>query len=149
MISRDQVRAADAFRQVESHHRSSPGNAADYLGLARRLPVIFQTNGLLAGWAHLLAKGRTEHRAVARALLAHFRHPAIHLLEEGEADDAEAVFRRWIGPDDPVGTRDLQALTAEAVTFAGWLKRAAEALLAGADTGNRGGGGAGGRGRER
>lgn len=147
MISRDQVRAANAFAAVGSFR----GDGDKYLALARRLPVIFQTNGLLAGWAHLLAKakgadpGRSEHAAVAEALLAHLRHEAIHLVAAG-GGGAQEVFRGWIEPEvappgsappatppaTPLGTGELQALTGEAIEYAGWLKRAAEALLAGA-----------------
>jgi CRISPR/Cas system CMR-associated protein Cmr5 small subunit len=115
-VDREQERAARAFARVQG---IGAGDRTDFLQKARELPAILRTNGLLAGWAYLQAK----HQAVADALREHLeaRHPAA-------CGKLTALF----GSGQPGGGRlttlELQRLTAEAVVYAGWLKRAAEAV---------------------
>jgi CRISPR/Cas system CMR-associated protein Cmr5 small subunit len=123
----DQVRARNAFGFVLEGSRI--GDPGDFLQLARKLPAMLQTNGFLATWAHLLAKNKAEHKAVTEVFLEHFRDSEIRYID-GPKCDAGEMFKVWTGPD--VGMARLQKLTAEAVIFSVWLKRAAEALC---DTG--------------
>jgi CRISPR/Cas system CMR-associated protein Cmr5 small subunit len=117
----DQIRARRAFESV----RGDAGLPRDdFLTLARKLPVMLQTNGLLATWAHLLAKNEPEHRAALKILTKHFQDLGLPLA--GERPDA--VFERWVGSAQGLSSRELRRWTAEAIEFSVWLKRAAEAL---------------------
>lgn len=121
--SLDQRRAASAYG-----YAATPTADLDW---AQKLPVMFQINGLLATWAFLLAKGE---KPLLEALLAYLRT----LPELGvPAGSAESVFLHWVG--GPMGASGgaggslLRALTAEALAWSVWLKRAAEAHGAAGD----------------
>ena len=130
-MNRDQVRARNAFGFVPARLTSSP---ADFLQLVRKLPVMLQTNGLLATWAYLLAKEKKDRQDIAKALLEHLRDSGV--APASASRDARAVFLNdWTGPQARLGTGELRRLTAEAIIYAGWLKRAAEAVC---DTGPTG-----------
>jgi len=122
--SRETRRAAAAFA-VAARSSSGP-QAGDFLRLARQLPGMLQTNGLLATWAYLLGKDE--------AFLAHlFEHlRSCGLLKADETGSREILLARWTAED---GTQRLDGLrlrrlTAEALDYAVWLKRAAEGLAA-------------------
>lgn len=119
--SLDQRRAASAYAAIVT----MPKKAAE---LAIRLPAMLQINGLLATWAFLLAKEKKEPTPLA-ALLGHLRDlPELAVPEDGGAPEA---FLHWVG--GPRGASGgirgtlLRALTAEALAWSVWLKRAAEA----------------------
>jgi CRISPR/Cas system CMR-associated protein Cmr5 small subunit len=122
-----QVRASHAFSCVQRIARQQQG---DFLQLARKLPVMLQTNGLLATWAHLLAKGGKEHRNeyddMAALLLQHLRHPSVNLAGDPNRSARDIFFEIWIAQDQ--GGLPLRRRTAEALELSVWLKRAAEAL---------------------
>lgn len=130
-VDLEQLRASRAFAAA---NEARPGGAAEFLGTARRLPEMLRTNGLLAAWAYLLAKenGEAGRRKVRESLAAH--------LENRFGEPARALGKLFAGdpPAEPLPALELQRLAAEAVTYAGWLKRAAEAVCdtgeAGADT---------------
>ncbi len=126
----DQLRAHHAFTYVQDdlgEHR------ADFLALARKLPFMLHTNGLLATWAHLLAKKKDPEALVLQALATHLRALALRLgldvLAEGAA---RKIFDRWVDARHGLTGFALRKNTAEALAFSVWLKRAAEALC---DTG--------------
>lgn len=119
----EQVRAHNAFSFAQRI-----GGDADFLRLARKLPVMLHTNGLLATWAHLLASKRTK---IAEALLEHFQQEGVPVLHPRGNGPLEVFTQEWTG-DDGLSGLELRRLTAEAVLYAVWLKRAAEALC---DTG--------------
>jgi CRISPR/Cas system CMR-associated protein Cmr5 small subunit len=121
----DQLRAHTAFTFVQGYK----GKRDAFLGLARTLPVMLQTNGLLAAWAHLLSKSKKEeYRGALDALLAHFRATPLRLVPAG-GDPASVFTGIWNAPASPATGLQLRRLTAEAIAFSVWLKRAAEALL--------------------
>jgi CRISPR/Cas system CMR-associated protein Cmr5 small subunit len=112
----DQRRAAAAYAYAAM--------AAD-LDRARKLPAMLQINGLLATWAFFLSNDET---AILDALLGHLRSlPELAVPAGG----AEAVFLHWVGgpagADGGIEGSLLRALTAEALAWSVWLKRAAEA----------------------
>jgi CRISPR/Cas system CMR-associated protein Cmr5 small subunit len=121
-MQRDQVRARHVFSFVRGPLQSS----AEFLALARKLPIMLQTNGLLATWAHLLAKGKPEHKAALKALADHLRDldPSMGT----DSPDPANLFNTWIDAQRGLTGAALRAKTAEAVQIAVWLKRAAEAL---------------------
>lgn len=122
-MHRDQVRARNAFQFVQGPIQ----NPAELLALARKLPVMLQTNGLLATWAHLLAKNGSEYEQALAALTSHLRS----LELAGEATP-EALFNAWVDARTGLFSVELRRRTAEAIEFSVWLKRAAETLC---DTG--------------
>lgn len=129
----DQQRARLAFDFVQ---QLSEEDKKAFLPLARKLPVMFQTNGLLATWAHLLAKDEREHRKALHAMVSYLapREPR----EADRTADARTLFGRWLRGDtqgEPVSAlsgSELRERTAQAIEYAVWLKRAAEAIC---DTG--------------
>jgi CRISPR/Cas system CMR-associated protein Cmr5 small subunit len=122
-----QIRASHAFSSVQKIPKGTQG---DFLQLARKLPVMLQTNGLLATWAHLLAKGGKEHRNeyddMAALLLQHFRNPSVNLAGDPNRSAKDIFFEVWISGHQ--GGLPLRRRTAEALELSVWLKRAAEAL---------------------
>ena len=114
--SLDQRRAASAYAYAAA--------AAD-LDRAQKLPAMLQVNGLLATWAFLLAK---EETPLLGALLGHLRTLPELAVPLG---NPEAVFLHWVGgaagASSGVDGSLLRALTAEALAWSVWLKRAAEA----------------------
>lgn len=116
MRSLDQRRAASAYT-----YAATPNAGLDW---AQKLPAMFQINGLLAAWAFLLAKGETP---LLDALLSYLRTLPELAVPKG---NAAAVFLHWVGGKDAKDGIDgplLRALTAEALAWSVWLKRAAEA----------------------
>lgn len=125
----EQIRAQHAYEVAA-------GKDADFLNLARSLPQMLQTNGLLGTWAFLLARAGKErsHAAVLMALADHLRSEGIALIGERAVDPKSVLLKEWTQPE--AGSDLLQDVAAEALAYAGWLKRAAEAL---SDQGGGGG----------
>lgn len=120
-MHRDQVRARNAFGFVSALAQRTGAEEKDaFLGLARKLPVMLQTNGLLATWGHLLAKHGSEFREAAQALTAHLQSLAL-----ANTGTPAQLFETWI---EGLAAAGLRRRTAEAIEYAVWLKRAAEAL---------------------
>ncbi len=116
--SLDQRRAASAYAYA--------GDPEASLDWAQKLPALLQVNGLLATWAFLLGK---KEIPLLEALLGHLRaREDLQVNKEGGAADG---FLHWVG--GPTGAGEgidgtlLRALTAEALAWSVWLKRAAEA----------------------
>lgn len=128
MINLEQIRARRAFAKAAEVARPNSGiEAKEYLSLARNLPAMFQNNGLLATWAFMLSKQDKKHfKVLLKALLDHFRDGQFN-LGVANTDEAKVFIEEWTGKT-PVTGPQLMQLTAEAIAFSGWLKRAAEAL---------------------
>lgn len=130
-MNREQQRAKNAFAVV---HGGGLGKEKDFLTLARQLPTMFQTNGLLASWTFLLSKARKEqrHGRVLEACLEHLGSAG--LVEASDGRTPEEVLKTWLGYEGrtPLGVTGLQRITEEAILYSAWLKRAAEAVLTGA-----------------
>lgn len=133
MTNLEQIRAASAFAKASDVAKPNGKiKARDYLSLARSLPAMFQNNGLLATWAFLLSKDEKHHEAILDALLkhlqSHFRHKNLVFTTIEPLTPSQAFTEHWIHPQRKLNGEQLMALTAEAIAFSGWLKRAAEAL---------------------
>ena len=120
----DQLRAERAYAVA-----AEGANLAGFKEMAQSFPAMLQTNGLLASVAFLLAKGKPQHNRLAEALVTHLRDSTFG-LPVVPAGTPIQVFRYWVG----MGARGpnvtgsaLRRLSGEALSFAGWLKRAAEA----------------------
>jgi CRISPR/Cas system CMR-associated protein Cmr5 small subunit len=123
----DQLRAHNAFTHVQGLDR----NRSEFLALARKLPFMLHTNGLLATWAHLLARPKKapENARALQALSTHLRAVAVRLrLDVAPAGDEQKIFDRWVNAQNGLTGFALRKNTAEALAFSTWLKRAAEAL---------------------
>lgn len=129
MTNLEQIRASLAFRKAALFAGRS--DSKEYLSLARSLPAMFQSNGLLATWAFLLSKNKTSQNPqndILNALLEHFKDTRFN-LGVGQELNAMTVFtHKWTGGTPPLSGVELMKLTGEAIIFSGWLKRAAEAL---------------------
>lgn len=127
LINLEQVRAKAAFECASTLDRNLH---KDFLSLARSLPAMFQGNGLLATWAFLLSKEKREvhYKKVLQVMVAHLRWSDFGFGIDSN-DTAESLFlTKWTGGSSTMSPTRLMALTAEAIVFSGWLKRAAEAL---------------------
>lgn len=135
MKSLDQDRAAAAYQAIAKVDTK----AGD---MAVKLPVMLQINGLLATWASLLAKEAKKESTPLDALLGHLR--SLPELQVPAHKSAHEIFLFWVGgePNNRAGVSGtrLRALTAEALAFAVWLKRAAESREKSSDSGGSGGG---------
>lgn len=131
MRNLEQIRARRAFAIATATSQKSKDERDEYLRLSRSLPAMFQNNGLLATWAFLLSKKDKKNSAslpVMEIILEHYRDEAIELVAAGQ-DSPEEVFKnQWVRQGSGIEGAQLMKLTAEAITFSGWLKRAAEAL---------------------
>ena len=141
------LRGHHAFASIQN---LPPASRSDFPSLARQLPQMLQVNGLLASWAFLLAKGKPQHRAALAALVSHLAERGLVDPEElgrpmaavGDSQPdsitaspqaAQAVLLFWLNADhEALSSHHLRRLTAEAIAYAGWLRKAAEALLLGA-----------------
>jgi CRISPR/Cas system CMR-associated protein Cmr5 small subunit len=118
----DQVRAARAYAAVPGYDDQAKGHAI-------KLPAMLHHNGLLATWAFFLSKSRTNP-PVLPELCAHLGD-AVLALDVQVLPQPYETFQAWVGStgaQDGLTSRQLRDLTAEAIAFAGWLKRAAEAF---------------------
>ena len=124
MTNLEQIRAKCAFAKAGEVARTD--SKKDFLNLARSLPAMLQNNGLLATWAFLLSKTGAPHKAMLNILLVHLRNDYFRFPIQ--RDTPAAVFiHDWTG-QPPLQGPQLMQITAEALAFSGWLKRASEAL---------------------
>ncbi len=128
MKSLEQIRAERAFAWAQDR---PVGERAESLRLAERLPAMFQTNGLLAAWAFLRGGGTAAHSSLLATLSGHLSDPVVSrwTANHGQASFEPLGERGLSVPVEPV---ELRELTAQAIAYANWLKRAAAALGAGA-----------------
>lgn len=125
MTNLEQIRAKRAYDKAR--HAAGQTHRKDYLKLTRNLPAMFQTNGLLATWAfHLSNKEKAHHETALKAILEHFQSPPFNLA--GSDKTIENIFTGEWTATPGFDNEKLMQLTAEAIAFSGWLKRAAEAL---------------------
>lgn len=132
MVNLEQIRAQRAFSCATVAAGFEDKNREEFLSLAKDLPAMFQNNGLLATWAFFLSKDKTAHAALSAALLEHlqkhFRDPQLEFTVVEALAPSEAFTNYWTRAGKELNGAQLMQLTAEAVAFSGWLKRAAEAL---------------------
>lgn len=133
MTNLEQIRAQKAFDQAGKAARYDDSDRKEFLSLARSLPSMFQNNGLLATWAFLLSKkDKKAHQALLNTMLkhfqAHFRSADLEFTTVESLHPEQVLINYWVRSGRELKGEQLMLLTAEAIAFSGWLKRAAEAL---------------------
>lgn len=138
-IDLEQTRASRAFTAVRGLGEAERGG---FLKDARKLPTFLRTNGLLASYARRPRSGSGGGGGSEKGQLATELWEALEEhLEERHAGAFAKLIALFGNGDEEGGTLttlELQRLTAEAVVFAGWLKRAAEAFRSPAEDGSDG-----------
>lgn len=109
----EQQRAAAAWRAVQAVPDSK---SKEFKSVATSLPANIQANGLGQTMAFLEAKGKDEHRAAFRAVTDWVKQ---------RLGITDANFIEWLMAK--ATTEQYRHATAEAIAFAIWMKRFAEA----------------------
>jgi len=112
------TRAANCISEVKKEEKL----AKRYGTLARKLPSLVLTNGLGQTLAFLKSKGYSQGTPkpdAAEALI--YKHLCGHLLTSKDSDLLDTIMGE--------NSLEYRYHTAEALAFAGWLKRFAEAEL--------------------
>jgi CRISPR-associated protein Cmr5 len=111
----EQARASDAWNNIE---KVSETEEKKYGTLARKLPALIQTNGLGQALAFLRAKGGKNKRDAHNVLFSHVSNWVVTQVD-GSGDLLEWVIRQ--------DSSQYRRATAEAIAYAMWLRRFAEA----------------------
>lgn len=109
----EQQRAAAAWRAVQD---VSASNGKEFRSVATSLPADIQSNGLGQTMAFLEAKGKEEHTAAFKAVTGWIKQ---------RLNISDKAFIEWLMTK--ATTEQYRYATSEAVAFAIWLKRFAEA----------------------
>lgn len=115
--SLSQIRAEHAFNTLA-------GASAEARKRASELGTTLIQNGLLAAWAFHLKKAG-HHGEVLRSLHTHLKSFA---PQKVTTNDPRTEFLCWVAPEGGLNGPTLRRLTGEAIAYAEWLKRAAQAL---------------------
>lgn len=126
----EQLRAENAFKFIEKVQ-----NKKEIMDIAKRLPTMFHTNGLLATFAFLLKnedKLKMKKDGMEINLIDNLIKHLKKTNRKAIPDDfkKEMIFNgdnAWID-DSNFETTDFFIITDEMIKYATWLKRAAEAL---------------------
>jgi len=111
--SLEQRRAAAAWHAVQ---KVDQGKGKDFKSVATSLPADIQANGLGQTMAFLRAKGKEEHNVTFDAVAGWVQQ---------RLNIANKDFMTWLMTE--ATTEQYRQATAEAIAFAIWMKRFAEA----------------------
>ncbi len=131
MRTQDQKRAQNAYNIVETF--ATHGNSEDkakFKTLVLKFPAMILQNGLLAGLAFIQHKDKTTGQRVFKAYNDWLTQHA-NWINWAETGDGNVVARLC---HSKMTVERYRHVTREALAYAIWLKRAAEALLADVDT---------------
>jgi len=117
----EQQRARAAWEAVEKVKKEK--HRGKYRSLARNLPSLILSNGLGTTLAFIKSKGSAEHTAIYDHLQQWLTHWIRSWLSNTTAQD----ILQWIVTESTSETYRL--VTTEALAFAQWLKRFAEAEI--------------------
>jgi CRISPR-associated protein Cmr5 len=124
MRTLDQIRAEFAWGRVNA---VEPGTRDKYRNLAKSLPALVMTNGLMQALAFLKGKadnrGRNEHGLLLAHLLEWLRETGVL---PGTACNFEGVMA-WCAASDRT-TLDYQRATEETQAILRWIRQLAETL---------------------
>jgi CRISPR-associated protein Cmr5 len=115
----EQARASQAWRCIQSVESQIPNDKEKYGSLARQLPSLIQTNGLGQTLAFICSKGKGLNNVNHHNLIyIHISEWVIQQLQGREN------LLEWIITED---SDTYRRATTEALSFALWLRRFAEA----------------------
>lgn len=109
----EQQRAADAWQNIES---VSEGIASKYGSIVRRFPSLVQINGL----GQTLAFLKSKNDQGMSALYDHISKWVIKRMVDAEGEDLLKLITGWTSDE-------YRRATSEALAYATWLRRFAEA----------------------
>jgi len=119
--TREQERAAKAWEQVEKiENGTTKTKKKEYGSLARGLPAMIQGNGLGQTLAFLLAKGEGNSQKSHRVLYQHLAEWLSAKISKEPGHD----FLKWLVHQN---SDTYRRATTEALAYAMWLRRFAEA----------------------
>lgn len=117
--TKEQQRAKAAWEAVSEIKSKSKETKEGYSTQAKNFPMMTMTNGLGQSLAFLRAKGKAEHNK------AFYQHVSAWVTKEIFNVSDEKLLERLLDSDSNFYRR----ATTEALAFAVWLKRFAEAEL--------------------
>lgn len=116
--TKEQQRAKAAWQAASEIKSKGKVNREGYSTQAKSFPMLVLTNGLGQALAFLRAKGKAEHRD-------YYRHMSTWVTGEIFNTSDEQLLERLLDNNSNIYRR----ATTEALAFAAWLKRFAEAEL--------------------
>lgn len=121
MQTLDQIRAAFAWKQVNA---VGPATREKYKNLAKSLPALIMSNGLMQTLAFLQAKGKSEHhKRLSGDILAWLADPETQVLNSNE-QNFEGAMKRFAATD----SLGYQRATEETLAILRWIRHLADTL---------------------
>jgi len=115
--SLDQERAAYAWKCVQKQTK-------DYKNLAKSLPALVMSNGLMQALAFLEAKGKDEHKALLRNIIVALAGSGL-LTEAHARQGFNGVMQALLESDSPRYRR----ATEETLEILKWIRQLADAVV--------------------
>jgi CRISPR-associated protein Cmr5 len=118
MRTLDQIRAEFAWRRVQNPTK-------EYRNLAKSLPALVMSNGLMQTLAFLEAKGKDEHKRLSEDILSWLADQQTQVLSPNEQEQGfEAAMKRLAEMDSLA----YQRATEEALAILRWIRHLADTL---------------------
>ncbi|MEW6259417.1 MAG: type III-B CRISPR module-associated protein Cmr5 [Thermodesulfobacteriota bacterium] len=118
MMTLDQIRAQYVWNQLQ--HRSP---AREYKNLAKSLPALIMSNGLMQTLAFLKGKDKDEHRRLIQDIVQWFADPGVGLLQPNQGNYRDAITRLSNGD-----SAYYQRATEEALAILKWIRFLSQTL---------------------
>jgi CRISPR-associated protein Cmr5 len=128
-MTKDQERARAAWSNIQSV--KTQGYEAKYSSLAKKFPTLVLTNGLGQTLAFLRAKGKDSKGRDKPEFQNLYQHISSWVSNQMYETGDNKLLERLIGsvPNAPSDSDTYRRAQTEALAFAVWLKRFAEAEL--------------------
>jgi CRISPR-associated protein Cmr5 len=117
MKTLDQIRAGYAWKRV-----TSPKPDEKYRNLAKSLPAMVMTNGLMQTLAFLEGKGKGEHKRLMEDILAWLADPAVAILKDQDFEKAMSFMTSHMD------SQEYQRATEEALAALKWIRYLAQTV---------------------
>jgi CRISPR-associated protein Cmr5 len=124
MRTLDQIRAEYAWGRVQNPSK-------EYRNLAKSLPALVMSNGLMQSLAFLQGKGKDDHSPHGRLLkdvLDWLINPQVKILQNGEGPFSQAMTAVT-----KMSSLDYQRATEESIAMLRWIRHLVDTLLPEAD----------------
>lgn len=117
MKTLDQIRAEYAWNRV-----TSPNPDEKYRNLAKSLPAMVMTNGLMQTLAFLRGKGKGEHKRLMSDILTWLADSAVGILQQSDFKDAMSAMA------NRMDSQHYQRATEEALAILKWIRYLAQTV---------------------